>query len=713
MTSFSFSLNKLKCCFVIVMFSIVILYPRVVLAQEDKPFPLQFHGSNTFFGQYSDMQGLYQEIPPSFYRNHLKMTLTVYDIPISASFFITSEQGDYRQSANSFSINFSARELLKNKGIANSTDIITSVALSSLNKLKNEQDALEKSKNLLNTDVNNLQTSLEMLKRNYEKAKKELIESKLHKSKEKVEQAKAKLAKAKLKLDKAQDKYDKAKAKLAKAKEKIKTTMAKLEKAIAKVEEVKSLKFDSNTAKRLADAKVKKSVMSRFTRFLANFSTLEVGKCRPNYSELMLRGIAVSGVNIEFTPGLFYSAFCTGKTKRPIINNSFSLPVYEQKLYFGKLGLGKKQGTHFYLSYMQAEDDVNSLPIQLGPDTNFVTPRSNYVVGSELMLAFFKRKFTIEGEGAISMLTRDKRCAAIEWNDESIPVWLTDYFKPNMSSSIDYAYNAKSCLNLETTKISIGIKKIGAGFTSLGNPSLIRDRLSYDGTIDQSFAKKKIHFLAYYKESSDNLINWKTSATKMHAYGISAMFRFKKVPYLRLSYMPNFQSMGSNSIKVENAVTHISAISGYNYRIGKLRSNTIFNFSSQYIKTTVDTIKIANKIMTYTLTEELTFKIPLSISAGLSYSNCELSAIKREIFSYNISATHSAFKRKWQNRVGVKYAEQLYQQYKIGFYWYSKLKVLKNNYLSIRLEKNIFEEYIMTNNSFDEFIAQISLEIRW
>jgi len=175
-------------------------------------------------------------------------------------------------------------------------------------------------------------------------------------------------------------------------------------------------------------------------RFLSNFKTFEVGKCRPNYNYLTLKGISVSGVNIEFTPGKFYAAFSTGKVKRPIKPSEISKPTYKQKLIFGKIGIGKKRETYFYLTLMQVEDEVNSLPASSEIDAFNVKPQSNFVLGTEGKLSLFKKKFTIEGETAVSIHTRNTRSPALIEDDTEVPSWLTNYLMPNASSSIDYAY---------------------------------------------------------------------------------------------------------------------------------------------------------------------------------------------------------------------------------------------------------------------------------
>ena len=562
--------------FLIIFIGGSFLFPYILQAQNETS-PIQFHGSNRAFGQYANRQGTNSQIPASLWRNDLNMTLTVYGIPISSSFFIASEQSDFRQSINNFRVYFDLKALAKNK------------------------------------------------------------------------------------------------------------------------------------TKALVNKK-----MPGFMRFLSSFKTFEVGKCQPNYNHLTLKGISVSGVNIEFAPGKFYAAFSTGKVKRHIKPSQFvNKPTYKQKLLFGKIGVGKKRETHLYVTFMQVEDEVKSLPSSLEIDTFNVKPQSNFVLGTEGKLSLFKKKFTIEGEAAVSLHTYDTRSPALIKDDTDVPSWLTNYINPNASSSIDFAYNVKSTLKLKTTKLSGGVKMIGAGFTTLGNPNLINDRLIYDGRIDQTFAKRKISLSVYFTQRRDNLINWKNDITTTTAYGIIAGFRFKKIPYLLISYTPNFQKIDSDSLNMENSINVFSAVTGYNYPIGNLKSFTGFNFFYQNTETFMDTISNLSKTKTYTLNEVLTFKIPLSIAAAASFSNSEFSGKKRDILSLTLSGTHHAFKKKWKNTMGVRYSNRIDEQKKIRLFCSSRMKLWKGGNLDIRIEENIFRDKTQVIKNYDEFILIVTLLSRW
>jgi hypothetical protein len=191
------------------------------------------------------------------------------------------------------------------------------------------------------------------------------------------------------------------------------------------------------------------------------------------------------------------------------------------------------------------------------------------------------------------------------------------------------------------------------------------------------------------------------------------MFRFNKIPYFQISYLPNFQSVDRDSVKMDNNVLVITAATGYNYRIGALNANSSFNFFYQDIETTIDSLASTCSNQTYTFNQDISLQIPLSFNAGISYSATEYSGYDKDIMTCLFSVTHSAFEKKWQNRLGVKWSNQIYEQNKVGLFWNSKVKLWENGDLDARIEENIFNDNVLANNSFEEFIAQLTLVVRW
>ena len=144
-----------------------------------------------------------------------------------------------------------------------------------------------------------------------------------------------------------------------------------------------------------------------------------------------------------------------------------------------------------------------------------------------------------------------------------------------------------------------------------------------------------------------------------------------------------------------------------------LRSNTTVNFSYQDVYTALDSINTRCTTQNYMFQEDLTFKIPLTISAGIGYNRSVYTALDREIMIYTFSASHSAFERKWTNRLGLKWSNQIYQQNKLGLFFSSIIKLWKNGDLDLRIEENLFSDNVLATNSFDEFIGQLTFVVRW
>jgi len=677
-----------------------------------KPPNIQFHGSNIFTGQYATGQGSWTEIPDSYFWNELKMTLTAYDIPVSASFFYTSMDDPSRQQINNFRVYFDHRKLMQNKGLTG--DIVSSAALTNLKNAEKVIANLENAEKLLNTNLLEKGNEIESLQKAQSAAEKELEDAIRDQNNDKIASARAKSEDMQEKIKSAQAAYENLKSKLAVSNEQIEANKQKLERTKERLEEIKSLDLDKGSVRRMAEKDAKNSVMHGFTRFMSNFRTLEIGRCRPYYSELTLSGIPLTGVNIEFTPGIFYSAFTSGRTLRAIDGDSLKRPVYEQNILHGKIGIGKKQGTHFYITYLRAEDDFKSLPPPPEVDTiHYLRARANDVVGAELRLALFKKKLIIDGEGAASLITNDINAKAFEVEENNLPQWAIEYFQPNFSSSADYAYNLNATLKLNTTNITGGWKWIGSQFKTLGNPNLINDRSTWQGRINQTFAKRQVNIALFVRHHNDNLIKWKKNSSTVLSYGVNAAFRFRKMPYFIFAYAPNFQETGQDFMKINNAVTMVTATAGHNYKIKNSRANTSLSVFHNQSKTVLeaDTNWVQNT--TCTFNNMINFGASFNLTLSASYSQMDYLSEIREVIMLNLSGTINALKGKWQNTLGGVYFSQQSQQLKLGCFLNTRIVLIKGCDLGLRMDYNTFEDRMSTVENFNQFISQLTFRLSW
>ena len=88
------------------------LFTSILHAQDDTS-SIKFSGSSRLYTQYSSRQGINQQTPKNYWRWDLNPTLTVYGIPISMNFFLSSEQSGLRQNINRFSLSLVTTKLLR------------------------------------------------------------------------------------------------------------------------------------------------------------------------------------------------------------------------------------------------------------------------------------------------------------------------------------------------------------------------------------------------------------------------------------------------------------------------------------------------------------------------------------------------------------------------------------------------------------------------
>jgi len=455
-------------------------------------------------------------------------------------------------------------------------------------------------------------------------------------------------------------------------------------------------------------------------RFLSNFSKIEAGRFRPDYGDLTLKDISVSGLNLELTNKVVYAAFATGTVKRPTPEEKNFAETYKQKLLFGKFGFGEKRTSHFYLTYMHIEDET-SQPIYNPIDyTVTLKAQSNVVIGAEMRLSFLKNKWTIDGDAGISALTRDTRISIpydsiiVDSIFRRVPDFLIDAVQPNISTAGDYAYGFSSKLNLKTTTITAAYRWVGPGYFTLGNPMLVNDRQTIEGRIDQAMLKRKLSVAAYYKRFEDNLIDWKQGTTISNAYGVIVKLTLQKAPYFQVSYTPNNQETSGKNISIRNRMNILSISSGYKYRVESLMLFTSLNFLNQNADYERDTLKNESKTLTLTLNQSIEFAVPLLLNFSAGYSNINNASAEKNVVSFVLSGTHN-FKKKWKNTLGGKLMNSGGEpgEQKYSLFWYSMVNFWKDWEIGLNIDENIFRSDDPASEDYNELIVQCKLSLKW
>jgi hypothetical protein len=444
------------------------------------------------------------------------------------------------------------------------------------------------------------------------------------------------------------------------------------------------------------------------------FPTLALGTTFPQYSSLTLSGIPVTGVEVEFTPGPFYLAFTTGAVLEasPGLGSLTSIltrSAFDRRITAGRVGIGSKDDTHLYFTGVFGRDDAESLTRDSIDQR--ITPKANTVLGSEGKLLLFDDRLSLQGEGAISLMTDDIEGA--ELTDSGIPSWIQKMFKPNITSSYDYAFLFQGAYTLSEsgTTLSGLVTRVGPGYTSMGVPYLRKDILRYEGKLEQKIFNRQASVSAYYRRDKDNLIPWKQSQTTVSALGVQMALNFRNLPYLRFSFAPLSQQNQSvtDSLKIENSISILSAMSGYTFRTdGGLVSSTNVSFIGQSGKTATAGGDYSNNNLM--LNQSIGFDFPLSFSVTGGLTTTRIDTTKTRLVNIDFSGTYTALE-VWQNTFGVSLTRDAVKR--TCFFFNSSVPLGQIATITAAFEKTAFEDPVTPDNNYNEVVFRFMLSRSW
>lgn len=438
-------------------------------------------------------------------------------------------------------------------------------------------------------------------------------------------------------------------------------------------------------------------------KFFSYFHSFGIGTNYPSYSQYTMQGVPVSGLSFEFNPGWFYLATALQKNQKPIDNSAF-----RRDLYSGRIGFGQKDDNHLFFTGIYANDNASSIIID-SLNRN-LSPNSNYVFGVEGKINLFEDKLSFDGEIAGAMLTRDNRDPDLV--NEDIPQFVRNIFQPKISSQVDYAYSLNTTFdNSESnTKVSAGVRMIGPGYKSLGNPTLRNDKFEVSGKIEQKFVERQISVSLSMKYYRDNLINSKLFTTTTYSPGIKLGLKFKNYPFLNLSYYPSFlKNDATDPLKKVDFKNHLfTAVTGYNQKISDmmLSSNVFYMFNKSKSLDSLSGYTSNN----FVITENLTFKSPLVLSAGFGMNFLNFADFSTRITNLDGSIGYTFFEQ-WNNTFGVNYSVEKNKSNRVGFYINSSYSLSEQVSIDLRVEKNNYSDQLLSSNDYDEIIARTTLRI--
>jgi hypothetical protein len=457
------------------------------------------------------------------------------------------------------------------------------------------------------------------------------------------------------------------------------------------------------------EKQAKESAMNNLSyplKLFSQFRNLGIGNNYPQYTDYTVSGVSVTGLNLEFNPGIFYMAF-TG----PLNNRAVENTTFKRNLYSGRLGIGKYDDSHFYLTGLYAKDDYSSITVD--PNNVLLTPKSNQLFGAEGQLSLLEEKLVLKGEIAVSFLTDDTQAADVE--SESLPSWVKNMFDPKVSSRIDGFYKVGVSYDIDQTqtKIKANMKMVGPGYLSLGSPTKPNDLIEYEFSVDQRLLSNQLTGKISFKTGWDNLLTgYKTNTTYNSLLNFSINARFKNYPTLSINYYPVFLSNDASDplSKLSTVNQNLTLVTNFPVKILKEQNNLSLLFSWN----NSDNYQGLNNSYNWSLTmsDMIYFKSKLFLSASLGLLN---GRGFDTLTSYNVNVSGGfTMLEVWQNALGFNLTSSPNKNQSLLIYVNSNATFLKYFTIDARLEKSVYDDYQYSGtNDSNDLIFRSTLTMNW
>lgn len=246
--------------------------------------------------------------------------------------------------------------------------------------------------------------------------------------------------------------------------------------------------------------------------------TLHGGYRNLNFSPYTLAGHTMLGGGFELNPGKLRVGFMYGRLNRAtVIDTTLQALVpfsFSRKGLAAKLGYGTADN-HFELSFLKAQDDSTTRPLDLIPDGSNVLAASNAVVGFKTRFTFFEKKIFMESDGAVSLYTNDINSPlGADSLDQPLLEALRGTFNVNGSSQLFTALNVGVGYAERYYRIKLNYRRIDPNFRSMGTYFFSNDLEAY--TINPTFSlpSGKLRGNLSVGIQQDNIKNQKQATNK-------------------------------------------------------------------------------------------------------------------------------------------------------------------------------------------------------
>lgn len=335
--------------------------------------------------------------------------------------------------------------------------------------------------------------------------------------------------------------------------------------------------------------------------------SLNLGDARPRWDELVLTGQRMRGVEMNtkvFLPSglnIFNLDVAYGLSRRAVspyqVADSASAPwvpgTYSQSILAVRPSFGSGRVFKWGFTFLRGRDDTASITRldTTQTSTGSSAPKDNLVLGTDLLLRLFRKRFELFGNAALSLLTNNTLGGPVKM--EEIDSTVATVISDPESFSNTFVFNTSTTPISDTLRgvlnsamFSAGFRIItparavrnrfelkyerkGANYYSMGNPLLGSARHGVLFSDQLSFLQNRMQLNGNFGIYTNNVDGLEEYPVLTQTMGVRAYLNYaKNIPSLSVGYGRNSSANESNVYSFDNGLNTVNGNVSYNYRLG-------------------------------------------------------------------------------------------------------------------------------------------------
>lgn len=328
--------------------------------------------------------------------------------------------------------------------------------------------------------------------------------------------------------------------------------------------------------KKLREAGVPDTLLPRGYRTLLAVRQLSLGRSTADYSELTVRNISITGLQVEYNPNYYY-AVAAGRVDYRF--RDYIVPASNRSNQFLALvrwGKGTRQGAHIFFTYYTGKRQFFNSVMSNQPNT--VLPEYKLAgmalegqlqLGKNLMLVGEIAKSTLPFYGRDSILKKRGSGAMTDIKDRTNEA---------------YSLRAVSFISYTNTRISGSVRYTAANFQSFSTYTTGAAQMRWQAKVEQPFFKKQLSVVSSLQQNDySNPFVMTTYKSSSLLASVQATFRRRKWPVISAGYYPSYQliKVGDDQFSESRYYTLTGSV-GHHYQVKSAQLSSYLVYSKFY-----------------------------------------------------------------------------------------------------------------------------------